>query len=269
MSHSTTRKNLSQHADIIKWISVAVVLVAVAALAYALPMRDLVQSGADWIEGLGFWGPVVYGLLYIALTVLFVPGLIPTMAAGAIFGLLLGVITVSISSTTGAMLAFLIARYLARDKVAEMAGRYPKFDAIDRAVGEGGWKIVGLLRLSPAVPFNLQNYLYGLTRIRFWPCLLATWIAMLPGTFLYVYIGHVAGIAVAGERERTVGEWVMLGIGLLATAAVTVYITLLAKRKLREQTELEENDSNGNQEEEPKESDRSHDRSRNSVGNIP
>ena len=170
--------------------------------------------------------------------VLFVPGSIPTIAGGAIFGLWIGFLTVWLGSTAGAMAAFLVSRYVARDKVAGMVARRPKFDAIDRAVGEGGWKIVAMLRLSPAIPFNLQNYLYGLTRIRFWPCLLATWLAMVPGTFMLVYVGHVAGAAVAGERERTIWEWIMLGVGLVASASVTVYITVLARRKLAEQTEL-------------------------------
>jgi len=135
----------------------------------------------------------------------------------------------------GAALAFLIARYLARDKVAAMASRNRHFGAIDRAIGEGGWKIVAILRMSPAIPFNLQNYLYGLTPVRFWTCILTSWLAMLPGTFMYIYLGHITGVAVAGERARTPGEWVMLGVGLLATIVGTVYITKLARRKLKEQ----------------------------------
>ena len=132
-------------------------------------------------------------------------------------------------------MAFLIARYVARNKVAERAHSNRHFGAIDRAIDEGGWKIVSLLRLSPAIPFNLQNYLYGLTPVRFWPYVLTSWLAMLPGTLLYVYIGHVTGAAVGGQRERSTMKWAMLAIGLLATVAVTVYVTRLAKRKLKEQ----------------------------------
>jgi hypothetical protein len=122
-------------------------------------------------------------------------------------------------------------------KVAARASGNRRFGAIDRAIGEGGWKIVALLRLSPAIPFNLQNYLYGLTPIRFWPYVLTSWLAMLPGTFLYVYLGHVAGAAIGAGRSRTVAEWAMLAVGLLATVVVTVYISLLARRKLHEQME--------------------------------
>lgn len=228
-----------RYGNSIRWISVAVIVVSVFALIQVFPFGQSFRAVSDWIERLGFWGPLVYGLIYVVATVLLVPGSILTLTAGAVFGLKTGFFTVWIGSTAGATSAFLIGRYLARRKVAELAGRYPKFDAIDRAVGQGGWRIVALLRLSPAVPFNLQNYLYGLTRIRFWPCLFATWLGMIPGSFLFVYVGHIAGATAFRRPERTVLEWGMLVVGLLATVTVTVYITALAKRQLRERTGLE------------------------------
>lgn len=230
---------IDKHATAIRWSAALVLIIALILVVQGLPIQTGIQGLANWIDRIGMWGPILYGVLYVAATVLFVPGSIPTLAAGAMFGLWVGLVTVSVASTAGAMLAFLIARYLARGKVAAVARRYPRFGAIDRAIAEGGWRIVALLRLSPAVPFNLQNYLYGLTQIRFWPCLLATWLAMLPGTFVYVYIGHIAGTAVAAEREQTLGEWAVLAVGLLATVAATVYITRLARRKLAERPEVE------------------------------
>lgn len=245
---------LHHYGDLIKWISVVVIVVSVVALIRAFPFGHAIGAGTAWIEGLGFWGPLVYGLIYAIATVLFVPGSILTVTAGAIFGLWTGFLTTWLGSTIAAMSAFLAGRYVARQKVVDIARRYPKFDAIDRAVGEGGWKIVALVRMSPVVPFNLQNYFYGLTRIRFWPCFFATWFGMIPGTFLFVYIGHIAGAVVAGERERTVWEWIMLVVGLLATAVVTAYVTLLAKRQLGKTTELEDDehdDSTDKEEEKP------------------
>jgi len=220
---------------VVRWLSILLILAALLTIVRLLPTGQAMESMKDWIAGLGIWGPVVLALLYVVATVLFVPGTILTLAAGAMFGLITGMITVSIGSTLGASLAFLIARYLARNKIAAMADRNRRFGAIDRAIAEGGWKIVALLRLSPAIPFNVQNYLYGLTRIRFWPYVVTSWLAMLPGTFLYVYLGHITGAAVAAERARTPAEWAMLGVGLLATAVVTVYITRLARNKLKEQ----------------------------------
>jgi uncharacterized membrane protein YdjX (TVP38/TMEM64 family) len=219
----------------VRWISSLLIVAALLTIVRALPIDQAMGAIQGWTAGLGIWGPVVLALVYIVATVLLVPGTILTLAAGGMFGLVVGTITVSIGSTLGASLAFLIARYVARDKVAARASRNRRFGAIDRAIGEGGWKIVALLRLSPAIPFNLQNYLYGLTPIRFWPYVLTSWLAMLPGTFLYVYLGHIAGAAVGADRSRTAAEWAMLAVGLLATVVVTVYVTRLARRKLQEQ----------------------------------
>ncbi len=235
LSINTNTLSLKQVVTVVRWLSILFILAALLVIVRALPIGQAMEAMKGWIGGLGIWGPVVLALVYVVATVLFVPGTILTLAAGALFGLVVGTITVSIGSTLGAAIAFLIARYLARDKVAAMAGRHRNFGAIDRAIDEGGWKIVAMLRLSPAIPFNLQNYLYGLTPVRFWTCVVTSWLAMLPGTFLYVYLGHVTGAAVGADRERTPAEWVMLAVGLLATAAVTVYVTRLARRKLQEQ----------------------------------
>jgi hypothetical protein len=105
---------------------------------------------------------------------------------------------------------------------------------VDRAIAEGGWKVVALLRLSPAMPFSAGNYLFGLTAVSFWPYVLASWAAMLPGTFLYVYLGHAGRVAAAGTA-RSPAEWALLGVGLLATIAVTVYVTRLARRAMSRQ----------------------------------
>ncbi len=218
----------------IRWFAFFGIVVAGSVALRMLPIEQAMSALKNWIAELGFWGPVVFVLLYVVATILFVPGTILTFVAGAMFGLMRGTILVSAGSTIGAAFAFLIARYVAREKVVEMAKGNRRFDAIDRAIGEGGWKVVGLLRLSPAIPFNLQNYLYGLTPVRFWPYLATSWIAMLPGTFLYVYIGHVTGAVVGAERERSMLEWGMMVIGLLATVVVTVYVTRLAHRKLNE-----------------------------------
>lgn len=202
------------------------------------PVGAWMQRLEPTLEALGLWGAVIFVLLYITATVLMLPGAPLTIAAGAVFGLGWGLAAVSLASTTGAAMAFLIARHAARRRVQQRFGHSHHFRAMDAAVKEGGWKIVALLRLSPAVPFNVQNYLWGLTGVGFWACILTSWAAMLPGTFLYVYLGYAgrAGVAAAaGEGGgRTVGEWVMLGVGLAATLAVTIYVTRLARRKLRE-----------------------------------
>jgi uncharacterized membrane protein YdjX (TVP38/TMEM64 family) len=170
--------------------------------------------------------------------VLLVPGLILTLGAGAVFGLVTGTIAVSIGATLGATAAFLVGRHLARDAVARRLEAYPAFAAIDAAVAREGWKIVGLTRLSPVFPFVLLNYAFGLTRVPLRQYVLASWIGMLPGIVTYVYLGSVAGnlAGLSPGRARTPAEWGLSLIGLAATLAVTLHVTRLARGALRRRT---------------------------------
>src|SRR5205814_8970194 len=122
-------------------------------------------------------------------------------------------------------------RYLARDAIARKIEKNEKFAAIDRAVADERWKIVFLTRLSPVFPFTLLNYAFGLTRVRLSHYELASWIGMMPGTVMYVYLGSLVNVG-AGHRQRTTGEWVLYGIGLLATITVTVFVTRVARKAL-------------------------------------
>ena len=196
---------------------------------------------AAWVEGLGVWGPLVFILGYAVATVAFIPGSLLTLAAGAIFGLVKGTLYTLCGATLGASGSFLVARYVARRAIERKIAGHAKFAVIDKAVGQEGFKIVALLRLSPIFPFNLLNYGLGLTRVRFIDYLLAS-IAMLPGTLLYVYYGKaagslamIAGGAVGAKTEKGTVYWVTLGIGLLATVVVTTFITRLAGKALRQQ----------------------------------
>ncbi len=237
-----------------KFISIGLILVSVLVIARSLPINQWIEVLENWLNTLGWWGPGIFAGIYIIATVLLLPGSALTLAAGAIFGLWIGLAAVSVGSTLGAGAAFLIGRYFARGAVLRMAERNSKFGAIDRAIGEGGWKIVAMLRLSPVVPFNLQNYMYGLTPIRFWPYLLTSWIAMLPGTFLYVYIGYIARQAAAGDGGGggQTGKWIFLGVGLLATVVVTRYIVKLAQKQLAEQSDMPDELQETTDEQQPK-----------------
>ncbi len=211
---------------------------SIVLIVRALPVAGGVDRLTEWVSGLGMWGPIVFALIYILAVLLFVPGSALTLVVGALFGLLWGTVLVSIASTVAAVLAFLIARHLARARIEQLAKRHRTFGAIDKAIGQGGWRIIALLRLSPAVPFSVGNYLYGLTPVRFWPYLLASWIAMLPGTFLYVYLGYAGkaaiGVTTGSSGERNPWQWALLAAGLVATVIVTVYVTWLARKALRE-----------------------------------
>lgn len=236
--------NRSRWATRIRLVSVLVTVAALIAIARLFPMARAVDLLGTFVQDMGIWGPFIFALVYVVATVFMLPGAALTLAAGAIFGLFWGTVAVSLGSTTGAAMAFLIGRYLARNTVERRLGHFPRFKAVDRAVSEGGWKIVALLRVSPAIPFNLQNYLYGLTAIRFWPCVLASWAAMLPGTFMYVYLGYAgrAGVAAASGdgAGRSPAQWVMLAVGLVATIVVSVYVTRLARRAIARQSDAAE-----------------------------
>jgi uncharacterized membrane protein YdjX (TVP38/TMEM64 family) len=194
-----------------------------------------VPQFAEWVEGLGVLGPIVFILGYAAAVVALIPGSVMTLASGAIFGLAEGTLYVFVAATLGSTLAFLIARHAARASIEKRIEGDVRFAAIDRAVGVEGRKIVVLLRLSPIFPFNLLNYALGLTRVRLVDYLIASF-GMLPGTLLYVYsgmlLGDVAAIAAGVETERGAAGWWVLGLGFAATLAVTIYVTRIAKRAL-------------------------------------
>lgn len=221
-----------------KGIVIGLLVAGLVSLGFFLPLDALMLATLDWVESLGIWGYALFFLCYVLFTVLFLPGFILTVGAGAIFDLWGGFIVVSLGSTLGASLAFLIGRFFARSLIEQKVAGNPKFAAIDRAVGKQGWKIVFLTRLSPVFPFNLINYAYGLTKVPFWHYVLASWIGMMPGTLLYVYIGAVAGTvartALTEQPETSTIELVFQGVGLLATLLVTVYVTRLARKALRD-----------------------------------
>src|SRR5437867_5891455 len=214
-----------------RWVLYTTVAVAVVLAVKNLHVQALLKEALDWIAELGPWGPVIFVGIYIVATVFFIPGSVLTLGAGAVFGVGLGSVCVSISATLGATAAFLVGRYLARDAIARRIEKNEKFAAIDRAVADEGWKIVFLTRLSLVFPFTLLNYAFGLTRVRLGQYVLASWIGMMPGTVMYVYLGSLINVG-AGHRQRTTGEWVLYGVGLLATMAVTIFVTRVARKAL-------------------------------------
>lgn len=213
-----------------RWLAAAALVAGLILAFRSLPIGDALRAATAWVESLGVLAPVAFVVIYALSVVLFVPGSVLTAAAGTLFGVVSGSIYVSIASTLGASLAFLIGRHLARAKVEQRISGNERFAAIDAAVSREGWKIVGLTRLSPAFPFTLLNYAYGITRVKFSHYLIASWIGMMPGTVLYVYLGSLGKAASEG---RSPAQWVMYGVGLLATIGVTVYVTKIARRALR------------------------------------
>ena len=227
----------SSWAGPVRWALLAAGLVVLVLLGREA--GSAIPQFSAWVDGLGVFAPIVFVVGYAVAVVAFVPGSLLTLAAGAIFGLAEGTAYVMVAATLGAAGAFLVARHVARPAVERRIAGNARFAAIDRAVASQGRRIVFLLRLSPAFPFNLLNYALGLTQVRFADYLIAS-LGMLPGTLLYVYYGKLAGevavLASGAGVERGPGYYAVLALGLLATVAVTAVVTRLARRALQEAT---------------------------------
>lgn len=217
-------------------IILATVVLAVVLLAFIfLPLREWMVAMVGWVRSLGSLGVVVYSLIYIVATVLVLPGSVLTLAAGFLYGPAWGTLLVSPVSVLSSTLAFLLGRSVARGWIQRRIANNDRFAAIDNAVAENGSKVVFLLRLSPIVPFALLNYALGLTRVRLRDYILASFLGMLPGTFLYVYVGSsVANLATLAPGKGSQGPWehVLFWGGLVATLLVVALITRAARKAL-------------------------------------
>lgn len=210
---------------------------AVVALVTLLPVTTWLVTVVEWIRGQGAAGPALFAATYVIAAVLLLPGSVLTIGGGFAYGPLWGLALVSPVSVVAATAAFVLGRTVARDWIMRRLGKDPRLAAIDAAVGHNGFKIVLLLRLSPLFPFNALNYLLGLTRVRLRDFVLGSWLGMLPGTALYVYIGSLVTSAselASGARPSTgfAGQ-ALLVAGLAATLAVTIILTRIARRALQ------------------------------------
>ncbi|MBO1052955.1 MAG: TVP38/TMEM64 family protein [Dolichospermum sp. DET73] len=204
----------------------------------SLNLQEFLQNALQWINSLGAIGGIVFIGIYIIATLAFLPAALLTLGAGVIFGVIWGSVYVFIGATLGAIAAFLGGRYLAQGWVKEKISSYKKFAIIDKAVSKEGLKIVLLVRLSPLFPFNLLNYAFGITSVSFQDYLIGS-LGMIPGTIMYVYFGSLVGdIALIGSKNQPgniILHWVIQIMGLIATIAVTVYVTKIAKKALKDE----------------------------------
>ena len=170
-------------------------------------------------------GPIIYIVVFMIAPSLFLPGLPITVTGGVVFGPVWGTLYASIGSTLGAGLAFLISRYFARRQISDLLG--PKLQSIDQGVEEKGWIYVAITRLIPIFPYNLLNYAFGLTRIKFLEYLFTSWICMLPATAAYVIFSSSLLEIVKGKFSRE------LIIGLILLALVSIMPIVYRRRAHR------------------------------------
>lgn len=197
----------------------ALVLAVVAGLVFAFANRESFSQEAlrQWLAAAGWWAPVAFVAIYAAGTVLFLPGSVLTLAAGALFGVLPGALYSLAGATLGAVLAFLVARYLAGEWVAKKSGGWLK--QLIEGVEAEGWRFVAFVRLVPLFPFNVVNYALGLTRIPLTAYAMASAVCMLPGALAYAWLGYAGQAALTGDANA-------MRTGLLALAAVAALMFL-------------------------------------------
>mmetsp|Transcript_28338 Transcript_28338/g.72243 ORF Transcript_28338/g.72243 Transcript_28338/m.72243 type:complete len:360 (-) Transcript_28338:319-1398(-) len=231
------------------WLKIAILIAVVATIVVTfivfwqpeegVGIKEGIEIFLNWsrIEDNRNYGIGVFAAVYIPATVLFVPGLLLTLGAGFAIGFWRGIIAISIGSTIGAFLAFILGRTLMRSWVEKLAQKYKKFGVIDDMVGEQGFKIVLLIRLVPLIPFNALNYILALTRVKAWHYLLASWIGMLPGTAMYVYFGTLilsVTEVISGNYEKNDALYYsLLAVGLVALIILVVVVTIYAKRAFK------------------------------------
>lgn len=223
-----------------RWATIlAGALVIVAVVLAGRQLAPLVPAFATWMDGLGWAGPLLFMLVYAVACLLILPASVFTMIAGAVYGVGWGTLYTAVGALVAIAVAFLIARHLARGAVARRLASRPELAAIDQAVGQDGFRIVLLLRLSPIFPFSILNYALGLTRVRFRDYLLAS-VGSIPGTFVFVSAGRLAGdlatVAAGGASPDSRSSMILLGIGLVATVTVLTIVTRLARKALAEAT---------------------------------
>lgn len=192
---------------------------------------------AAWVQSLGAWGPLAFVAGYVAVTMLVMPAFLLTLAAGAIWGFWFGLLLAMTGAACGATCAFLGARTVLGGVVRRYVARHPRLVAVDRAVEAEGARLVLLLRLSPAVPFVLLNYVLGVSRITLRDHFVGL-AGMIPTAAMYVYAGKVAGdlaaLAAGAAVRRGPVYYVLLTLGLAATILATVLVTRAARRALRD-----------------------------------
>jgi len=216
-----------------KKIILGLLILGLILLGYRmLPIEEWISTFQNWVQGYGVLGWFIFIVVYAVTSFALVPGSFLTLAAGVIWGLG-GFPIVIAGATLGSAISFLAARYLFLGKVQAKVAEYPRFNAVNQAIGEEGWKVVALLRLSPALPFSLQNWFLGITPVSFWASQIATFFGIMPGTLLYVWIGSLGGQAAGGD-DMSFAKWIIGGVGIAATLLVTVLVTKKASAKLKE-----------------------------------
>lgn len=213
------------------------VILTLALLGRALPLDTALTWLRDRTEELGIWAALAFGGIFVVATLVLVPGWPMTVAAGAVFGPAFGTLVMWLAALVSASVAFFLGRIFGQERASRHVTPYPRLHTLYRTLGDhGGWKLVVAVRLSHALPFGLQGMLFGLTPIGFWSYLLSSAVVMLPGTFVYTYLGHVGATVLEASAFETPAHggqpWLLEAIGLTIAILALAYVARHAQRVL-------------------------------------
>ena len=224
-----------------KLLVAAGTVIVLATVAYFFPLVPALEHVSAWLGGLGVVGAALFAVLIAVSSLCLLPASPFIIAASAVFGFSLGLLTSAVGIILGAASGYLLSRLFLRKDLADQLKERPTFKAIDQAIAEEGWKIVLLLRLCP-IPFGLANYLYGLTAIPFLPYLLTSFLGAIPGLILFSHLGSAgkAGIQAlaSGNLNKGGGEIALLALSLGASIVLVVLLPRLARRVLEKRTKV-------------------------------
>ena len=220
----------------VKWATIGLALAGLIALWSVLPIQLWIEQFQTWVQSLGTTGIIVFIAVYAIATFFLFPGSPLSLVAAVAWGFWAFPIVI-VAAIIGSSISFLAARHIFYDRVQAKIKAYPKFSAVNEAIRDEGWRVIALLRLSPALPFSLQNWFLGITPVGFWPSQITTFFCIMPGTLLYIWIGTLG--STAGGEDMSTYKYIAYGVGLAATLAVTILVSRAAAKKLREATHEE------------------------------
>jgi uncharacterized membrane protein YdjX (TVP38/TMEM64 family) len=218
-----------------RWLPMLLGLIALAVLISAAQALGLFPWALEQVEQLGLWAPAAFVVLYALSVLAMIPSVVPSFAAGALFGVATGLPASALGGALGAVMAFGVGRSLAGRFIERRLEHDVRLKALARLASERGWRIVALARLTPVFPFVIANYLFGATAIRARDYFFASLVGTLPSNAVYVYLGAAAGrvSAVAdGTAEASNGERALFALGLVATIGLAIYLRRLATEAL-------------------------------------
>eukprot|EP01121_Diplochlamys_sp_Union-15-3_P012053 TRINITY_DN3560_c0_g1_i1.p1 TRINITY_DN3560_c0_g1~~TRINITY_DN3560_c0_g1_i1.p1 ORF type:complete len:297 (-),score=26.27 TRINITY_DN3560_c0_g1_i1:51-941(-) len=217
------------------------VLIIVALLLFFFPTKEYFVLTLQWLEELGpRLGAFAFVLIYVFTTVLLLPGVILTIFAGYLYGAWQGTLLSLVGSTTGAIACFFLGRKVFKKTVQSWASKYLILSAINSVLeNHDGFKMVLLLRLSPITPYSVLNYLLSTSRIKFWSYALSTILGLIPGTFMYSYLGTAArsmtdvlNKSSLNDSSRTIRTWIFC-FSLVLTVFVVILLGLVSNRAIK------------------------------------